>query len=390
MKTLVLSLFALFAFASADVLTIVNNCPGDFEFAYNFSPVPGTAQCDGAHQLLNGQTYEYDYPPGASIVIKNADAESTENFEYKENLSDFISDVEVDIGCADLVNSGFVETFTPKSLYLELCGPKSPEPQTPLEDPVDIRIMNTCDTTQTFHFMRYVDERVFCETKTLNVGDYIDKKWVYDKDLLVAVGDTSSFSNNRDIYYANNLPKAIYGTTDVEGSNCHELAENGGAVYSLREADSVLELCLPGPQKPEPTPPTEDPKPTPTPTEDPKPTPTPTEDPKPTPIPEKPSSPPSKTPSPPSKTSDDSSSGISIGIIIGAAVGGVALIVGVIVACVCIKKRKKNRQDPVLDTVSHDTFVVPIVSSYVSHPAPARPVVDQVISGNDHQIVNIV
>ncbi len=255
MKTLVLSLFALFAFASADVLTIVNNCPGDFEFAYNFSPVPGTAQCDGAHQLLNGQTYEYDYPPGASIVIKNADAESTENFEYKENLSDFISDVEVDIGCADLVNSGFVETFTPKSLYLELCGPKSPEPQTPLEDPVDIRIMNTCDTTQTFHFMRYVDERVFCETKTLNVGDYIDKKWVYDKDLLVAVGDTSSFSNNRDIYYANNLPKAIYGTTDVEGSNCHELAENGGAVYSLREADSVLELCLPGPQKPEPTPP---------------------------------------------------------------------------------------------------------------------------------------
>ena len=269
MKTLVLSLFTLFAFASADILTIVNNCPEDFEFAYNFFPVPGTTQCGDALQLLSGQTYEYDYPSGGSIAIKNADAKSTENFEYKENLSDILFDIEVDAndGCADLVNSGFVETFTPKSLYLELCGPKSPEPQTPPEDPVDLRIVNTCDTTQTFHFMRYVGEQVFCETKTLNVGDYIDKKWVYDKDLLVAVGDTSSFSNNRDIKYANNLPKAIYGTTDIEGSNCHELAENGGAVYSLREADSVLELCLPGPQKPEPTP-TEDPKPTPTPTED--------------------------------------------------------------------------------------------------------------------------
>ena len=272
MKTLVISLFALFAFASAKTLTIVNNCDKDFEYSYTYFPSLSTLNCGPVDTIVSGgDKRTFDYGDTGSLIIKDFPLQDTANFRFIITLDDSRYDIGFEEGSCESLDGGY-GMFEPKSFYIELCGP-SPIPESP--------------------------------------------------------------------------PSPI--------------PESPPSPILESPPSPILE----SPPSPIPESP-------------------------PSPNPESPPSPNPESPPSPNPPPSDESSSIPLGAIIGASVGGVVLIVGVIVACVCIKKRKKNRQDPVLDTVSHDTFVVPVVSSYTSHPAPARPVVDQVISGNDHQIVNIV
>ena len=96
---------------------------------------------------------------------------------------------------------------------------------------------------------------------------------------------------------------------------------------------------------------------------------------------------------PPANVDQDnqSSSGVPIGIIVGASVGGVVLIGVIIFGIWWCKKHRKNRADPALDYIDNTAFGSP--HAYIT-PTPvvasARVEQDQVISGSGHTVMNIV
>jgi len=239
----------------------------------------------------------------------------------------------------------------------------------------EIRLYNNCDyTIQENKFYLDVDNNSTFSCLGYGVleippGLTVVDDWSDYATYISASGESDLQVFNRD---GSEFRYLFYSEIPSTTSDCLEYPEE------LMYVETASEMFLCSPEDPTITPTPDTPTPD-TPTPD---TPTPNPTPKPTPKP---------TPSP--STDDEGSSGISMGLIIGASVGGaVALIaIGVGIWFFVKKQRKNAKFDPALDTFTGSTYVTGVTTNTFDRTiAPSRVTeIEQVISGNGHNISNI-
>ncbi|ABT14240.1 hypothetical protein MT325_M686L [Paramecium bursaria chlorella virus MT325] len=371
---------------------IVNNC--DREITLGQIPYTDDFECSDTvfvQYISSGNDYYLDltestlYDTMFSIQgIGNSKILTSSGLQYDKNFP--LLGTGVGDSCDDGGNDeiSFFDIYQANDGYIFICSP--PDDATilePLPKNYYITVVNNCDKRIT---LEYIPDVI---SEGSYGSDFSNTKKIAD----ISTGDTKS------------IEVAILGTYRIEEvKNKDILTEEGDEIYSTMEGSDITSFFFipPGIEKLficSITPPTDNkpspdnPPPTNTPSPDNPPStnnPPPTDNPSPVkPSPDKPST----NKPPPANVDQDnqSSSGVPIGIIVGASVGGVVLIGAIIVGIWWCKKHRKNRMDPALDYIDNAAFGSP--HAYIT-PTPvvasARVEQDQVISGSGHTVMNIV
>ena len=239
-------LLSLLAFATADIITIKNNCNVNFEIHDIYGPSGTGILCYPMKKLAVGKQITLNnFYPDEDVILTRASANLTsKSFNYVGTLKNIMwNEEDINGVCTKILKRGEIQVYTVKSgvSHLSLCAIK-PKPS-PKPSPKNIKIVNTCSSPVQISFMQYIgDSGVYCSRLlTLKTGGIFDTTVQLPLDYLVTRRPIAPAS--KAIKFFNTLKNAINKKTDSFEGACHEISKTGGSVYTIKEGIKLLRLC---------------------------------------------------------------------------------------------------------------------------------------------------